>query len=292
MAMPHKLLLADDSLTIQKVVELVLANENFEIKTVNDGEAAWSLISTFKPDIVLADIDMPKLNGYELCDRIKNDMATAEIPVILLAGAFEPFDEQRAKDVLADDFIIKPFESQELISKVKALVISSKPAQDELVNNLPQATEESKQEDEISWDTAFEEAKEKQEQPKEPEPLQEPKQEEEEPPIDTAFLDELQNALNVEASEDEPVEDAPKPQDTEPKSVELPQMLAGNFQSLLEPVKDNIPEILKEAIKEAVTNLIAKDLKDEIRAVIKTAVPEVAEKIITKEIEKITSGMR
>lgn len=289
--MPHKLLLADDSLTIQKVVELVLANENFEIKTANDGQTAWSLISTFKPDIVLADIDMPKLNGYELCDRIKNDMATAEIPVILLAGAFEPFDEQRAKDVLADDFIIKPFESQELISKVKAL-ISSKPASDELTNILPQATEEPKQEDDISWDTAFEEAKEKQDEPKESEPLPEPKQEEEEPPVDTAFLDELQNALNAGPPADEVIEDTPKPQEPDTKPAEPPQMLAGNIQSLLEPVKDNIPEILKEAIKEAVTDLIAKDLKDEIRAVIKTAVPEIAERIITKEIEKITSGMR
>src|SRR5271169_2514469 len=119
----YKLLLADDSLTIQKVVELVLADEHFEIKSVNDGELALEAIGSFSPHIVLADIEMPKLNGYQLCEKIKNDTATVHLPVILLTGAFEPFDEEYAKAVGADDYIVKPFESQELISKVKSLLI-------------------------------------------------------------------------------------------------------------------------------------------------------------------------
>lgn len=127
--MLNKLLLADDSLTIQKVVELVLVHENFEIKAVNDGEQALEALASFTPDIVLADIEMPKVNGYQLCEKIKNNMTTVHIPVILLAGAFEPFDEEYAKTVGADDFIIKPFESQELISKVKALLVSAVPPQ-------------------------------------------------------------------------------------------------------------------------------------------------------------------
>jgi CheY-like chemotaxis protein len=122
--MARKLLLADDSLTIQKVVELVMMPEDFEIKVFNDGEQALQALEAFAPDIILADIDMPKLNGYQLCEKIKNNMAIAHIPVILLAGAFEPFDEQYAKAVYADDYIIKPFESQELISKVNALLIT------------------------------------------------------------------------------------------------------------------------------------------------------------------------
>jgi len=120
--MARKLLLADDSLTIQKVVELVMTPEDFEIKVFNDGEQALQALEAFAPDVVLADIDMPKLNGYQLCEKIKNNMAIAHIPVILLAGAFEPFDEEYAKAVYADDYIIKPFESLELISKVKALL--------------------------------------------------------------------------------------------------------------------------------------------------------------------------
>ena len=118
--MAHRLLLADDSTTIQKVVELVLAEEDFEIKSVGNGEDALNAMGTFNPDIVLADIDMPRMNGYQLCEKIKKNPATSGIPVILLAGAFEPIDEDLAREVGADDSIIKPFESQELISKINS----------------------------------------------------------------------------------------------------------------------------------------------------------------------------
>jgi len=116
----HKLLLADDSITIQKVVELILTEEDFEIKATNNGEEAMAVVSSFKPDVILADIEMPKMNGYQLCEKIKQDPATRDIPVILLAGAFEPIDEELAKQVGADDYVVKPFESQELISKINA----------------------------------------------------------------------------------------------------------------------------------------------------------------------------
>jgi CheY-like chemotaxis protein len=127
----QKLLLADDSITIQKVVELILAEEDFEIKSVNNGEEALAVISSFIPDIVLADIEMPKINGYQLCETIKRNPATNTIPVILLTGAFEPIDEELAKQVRADDFIIKPFESQELISKINAVLTISSVAEAE-----------------------------------------------------------------------------------------------------------------------------------------------------------------
>ncbi len=124
--MANRLLLADDSITIQKVVELVLAEEDFEIKSVGNGEDALGAVGTFHPDIVLADIDMPKMNGYQLCEKIKKNPQTSAIPVILLAGAFEPIDEDLAREVGADDSVIKPFESQELISKINsALTLSA-----------------------------------------------------------------------------------------------------------------------------------------------------------------------
>jgi CheY-like chemotaxis protein len=121
----HKLLLADDSITIQKVVELILAEEDFEIRTAGNGEEALAVIKSFAPDIILADIEMPKMNGYQLCEKIKQDPSTSSIPVILLTGAFEPVDEGRAKQIGADDYIIKPFESQELISKINAALTIS-----------------------------------------------------------------------------------------------------------------------------------------------------------------------
>jgi CheY-like chemotaxis protein len=122
--MGYKLLLADDSITIQKVVELVLAGEGFDIKATNNGDEALSAIAAFSPDVVLADIAMPVMNGYQLCEKIKSNPETKDIPVILLAGAFEPIDEEVAQKVGADDYIVKPFESQELISKVNAVLVN------------------------------------------------------------------------------------------------------------------------------------------------------------------------
>ncbi len=141
--MARKLLLADDSITIQRVVELVLAEEDFEIKSVSNGEDALNELDTFKPDIVLADIEMPGINGYQLCEKIKQNPGTAGIPVILLAGAFEPLDEELSIKVGADDSVIKPFESQELISKVNAaLTMVSAGGPEEIIGTFPEAGEE------------------------------------------------------------------------------------------------------------------------------------------------------
>lgn len=125
--MATKLLLSDDSITIQKVVELVLAEEGFDIKATSNGEEALQAIAAFKPEIILADIEMPKLNGYQLCEKVKANPATSSIPVILLAGAFEPIDEELAKKVGAFGHIIKPFESHDLINKI-ADALGAKPA--------------------------------------------------------------------------------------------------------------------------------------------------------------------
>jgi len=122
--MAYKLLLADDSQTIQKVVELVLNREGFDIMACSDGDEALKALDVSMPDIVLADIEMPRLNGYQLCEKIKKNHTSVHVPVILLAGAFEPFDEEYAHSVGADDYIMKPFESHELVSKVKSLLMA------------------------------------------------------------------------------------------------------------------------------------------------------------------------
>ncbi|MGB9178222.1 MAG: response regulator [Pyrinomonadaceae bacterium] len=123
MAKGRKLLLADDSVTIQKVVDLTFGDEGFEVITASDGEQAILKVAELAPDIVLADVFMPGLNGYQVCERIKRDERTRHIPVMLLVGSFEPFDEQEARRVGADDHLTKPFQSiRELISKVGALL--------------------------------------------------------------------------------------------------------------------------------------------------------------------------
>jgi CheY-like chemotaxis protein len=120
--MPKQLLVADDSLTIRKVIGMVFAVEDVSITYVDNGIDAIARARELRPDCVLADVLMPGKSGYEVCEALKADANTASIRVLLLAGNFEPFDEARARAVRADDFIVKPFESQALIDKVRALV--------------------------------------------------------------------------------------------------------------------------------------------------------------------------
>ncbi|MCM2334693.1 MAG: response regulator, partial [Anaeromyxobacteraceae bacterium] len=125
--MPKNLLLADDSITIQKVVAITFANEDYAVTTVDNGEDALAKARARKPDVVLLDVLMPRKNGYEACEAFKADPALAGVPVILLAATFEAFDENRARAVRADAWIQKPFESQALINKVKELVEGATP---------------------------------------------------------------------------------------------------------------------------------------------------------------------
>ena len=119
----RKLLLADDSVTIQKVVNLTFADEGIEVITVGDGDAAIQKFVEDKPDLVMADVNMPGPDGYRICEMIKQDDETKHIPVILLVGSFEPFDEDEARRVGADDYLTKPFQSiRQLINKVSDLL--------------------------------------------------------------------------------------------------------------------------------------------------------------------------
>jgi CheY-like chemotaxis protein len=120
--MGHKILLADDSITIQKVIELTFSDEDFELHTVGNGQKAIDEIRGIMPHIVLCDIIMPEKNGYEVCEFIKTNADLKHIPVLLLTGAFEPFDQERARNAGCDGFLAKPFEPQTLISKVKELL--------------------------------------------------------------------------------------------------------------------------------------------------------------------------
>jgi CheY-like chemotaxis protein len=128
--MPYKLLLADDSVTIQRVIELTFADEDVAVTAVGDGQQAIDRIRAERPDIVLADVGMPKQDGYAVAAFVKNDPLLARIPVLLLTGAFEPVDDERARSVRCDGVLAKPFEPQLLISRVKELLrgVASSPA--------------------------------------------------------------------------------------------------------------------------------------------------------------------
>jgi CheY-like chemotaxis protein len=124
----HKLLLADDSVTIQRVVELTFSGEDVHVVTVGDGEQAIARIPIELPDIVLADIGMPKRSGYDVAAFVKGRSDLSHIPVLLLAGAFEPVDETRAQQVHSDGVLVKPFEPQQVIARVRDLIETSRSA--------------------------------------------------------------------------------------------------------------------------------------------------------------------
>src|SRR5205085_2104849 len=94
--MPKRILLADDSITIQKVVELTFSDGDYEVTAVNNGAKAIAKLAEMRPDVILSDIIMPEKNGYEVCEYVKSHPEYRTIPVVLLTGTFEPFDPDRA----------------------------------------------------------------------------------------------------------------------------------------------------------------------------------------------------
>ena len=120
--MSRKLLLADDSVTIQRVIELTFSGEEVQVVAVSDGEQAIARIPAERPDIVLADIGMPKRSGYDVAAFIKGHPEFRHIPVLLLAGAFEPVDDARAEQVGCDGVLVKPFEPQQVVARVRELL--------------------------------------------------------------------------------------------------------------------------------------------------------------------------
>jgi CheY-like chemotaxis protein len=119
---PQTLLLADDSVTIQRVIELTFQDEDIKVVAVSDGDQAIARLNSAPPDIVLADIGMPGKNGYEVAQYVKKSPGLAHIPVVLLTGAFEPVDQAKAAEAGCDGVLAKPFEPQLVIARVKELL--------------------------------------------------------------------------------------------------------------------------------------------------------------------------
>jgi CheY-like chemotaxis protein len=119
--MSIKILLADDSITIQKVVGIIFGADEYALTIVDNGKDALEKALEIVPDVLLIDAVMPGMSGYEVCEAIRTTHSLADKPLLLLTGSFEPFDENKAKNCGADDFLAKPFESQQIVAKVKAL---------------------------------------------------------------------------------------------------------------------------------------------------------------------------
>ena len=121
--MDYKILLADDSATVQKIITLTFSDEGVEVIAVNNGDEAIDRLQRLRPALVMADICVPGKDGYEICEFVKTHPEMEGTPVILLVPAFEPFDEERARHIGADHHLTKPFQSiRMLISVVKNLI--------------------------------------------------------------------------------------------------------------------------------------------------------------------------
>ena len=114
------ILLADDSITIQKVVELTFSDGPYVVTSVSDGSRAIAAALQLKPDVVLADVNMPHLTGYQVCTQIKKELPGT--PVLLMVGTFEHLDEVEVRHCRADGVVVKPFDSRVLITEVEQLV--------------------------------------------------------------------------------------------------------------------------------------------------------------------------
>ncbi|MDX2041853.1 MAG: response regulator [Acidobacteriota bacterium] len=121
--MGYKILLADDSVTVQKIITLTFSDEGVDVLTVSNGDEAISRLQYMRPALVMADVSIPGKNGYEICEYVKNHPDMKDTPVVLLVPAFEPFDDERARRIGADQHLTKPFQSiRTLITTVKTLL--------------------------------------------------------------------------------------------------------------------------------------------------------------------------
>ncbi len=117
--MKQRILIVDDDENIAELISLYLIRECYEIEIVYDGESALSAVKYFKPHLILLDLMLPGIDGYQVCRQVRQESDT---PIIMLSAKGEVFDKVLGLELGADDYIIKPFDSKELIARVKAVL--------------------------------------------------------------------------------------------------------------------------------------------------------------------------
>lgn len=119
MAEKQRILIVDDDTNISELIELYLTKECFQCESVEDGESALEKFKSFKPDLILLDLMLPGIDGYDVCREIRKTSAT---PIIMLSAKGEVFDKVLGLELGADDYMIKPFDTKELVARVKAVL--------------------------------------------------------------------------------------------------------------------------------------------------------------------------
>jgi DNA-binding response OmpR family regulator len=120
--MPKKVLIADDEANIVMSLQFLMEFEGYEVRTVADGQAALRVLRDFQPDLVLLDVMMPKKNGYEICQAMRETPALAGIKVVMLTAKGRDIDAEKGLALGADSYVTKPFATKELVATVKALL--------------------------------------------------------------------------------------------------------------------------------------------------------------------------
>ena len=119
MVTKQKILIVDDDENIAELISLYLTKECFETMIVYDGESALSSFETFQPNLILLDLMLPGIDGYQVCREIRT---TSSVPIIMLSAKGEVFDKVLGLELGADDYIVKPFETKELIARIRAVL--------------------------------------------------------------------------------------------------------------------------------------------------------------------------
>ena len=131
MVAKQKILIVDDDNNIAELISLYLTKECFECMIVSDGEEALSVLGTFQPNLILLDLMLPGMDGYQVCREVRHKSNT---PIIMLSAKGEIFDKVLGLELGADDYIIKPFDSKELVARVKAVLRRFQPAPSQTVS--------------------------------------------------------------------------------------------------------------------------------------------------------------
>jgi DNA-binding response OmpR family regulator len=121
-----RVLIADDDPLGAELLEAYLGGNEYELRTAGDGEQTLQLVAAWHPDLILLDVMMPRLSGFEVCKRLRADPATRDIAILMVTALDQPSDVDRAVDAGTDDFVSKPINKAELLLRVRAILRSRK----------------------------------------------------------------------------------------------------------------------------------------------------------------------
>ncbi len=133
MAVKQKILIVDDDNNIAELISLYLLKECFDTKIVNDGESALQELKNYQPNLILLDLMLPGIDGYQVCREIRT---VSNTPIIMLSAKGEVFDKVLGLELGADDYIMKPFDSKELVARVKAVLRRYQPARQDTSSDI------------------------------------------------------------------------------------------------------------------------------------------------------------